>query len=255
MTINRDDLLALALGLLTPEEEARVQAALDADPALMAEYRADLEALHHLPDDLPPAEVPAGAEERLLARLHAERPAATVQSTPATPAPATPAPATPAPATPAPAAPVSQPLFPTGHAAPVARPARLNWRGGLLGLVAAVALGVLFLRPAAPTDLLSEFAGTPGAVTQELATAGQPLGQLIRLPDGRAYLHLTAAAPSERVYQLWRIENETPVSAGVFDGQGILIPTLNEGQTIAVSVEPRGGSRQPTTQPILVQSL
>ncbi|MFN4251030.1 anti-sigma factor domain-containing protein [Deinococcus sp.] len=250
MTINRDDLLALALGLLTPEEEARVQAALDADPALMAEYRADLEALHHLPDDLPPAEVPAGAEERLLARLHAERPAAPVQSTPATPAPATPAPATPAPA-----APVSQPLFPTGSAAPAARPARLNWRGGLLGLVAAVALGVLFLRPAAPTDLLSEFAGAPGAVTQELATAGQPLGQLIRLPDGRAYLHLTAAAPSERVYQLWRIENETPVSAGVFDGQGILIPTLNEGQTIAVSVEPRGGSRQPTTQPILVQSL
>lgn len=250
MTINRDDLLALALGLLTPEEEARVQAALDADPALMAEYRADLEALHHLPDDLPPAEVPAGAEERLLARLHAERPAAPVQSTPATPAPATPAPATPAPAEP-----VSQPLFPTGRAAPAARPARLNWRGGLLGLVAAVALGVLFLRPAAPTDLLSEFAGAPGAVTQELATAGQPLGQLIRLPDGRAYLHLTAAAPSERVYQLWRIENETPVSAGVFDGQGILIPTLNEGQTIAVSVEPRGGSRQPTTQPILVQSL
>lgn len=240
MTINRDDLLALALGLLTPEEEARVQAALDADPALMAEYRADLEALHHLPDDLPPAEVPAGAEERLLARLHAERPAAPVQSTPAAPAPA---------------APVSQPLFPTGRAAPAARPARLNWRGGLLGLVAAVALGVLFLRPAAPTDLLSEFAGAPGAVTQELATAGQPLGQLIRLPDGRAYLHLTAAAPSERVYQLWRIENETPVSAGVFDGQGILIPTLNEGQTIAVSVEPRGGSRQPTTQPILVQSL
>lgn len=232
MTINRDDLLALALGLLTPEEEARVQAALDADPALMAEYRADLEALHHLPDDLPPAEVPAGAEERLLARLHAEQPA-----------------------TPAPAAPVSQPLFPTGSAAPAARPARLNWRGGLLGLVAAVVLGVLFLRPAAPTDLLSEFAGAPGAVTQELATAGQPLGQLIRLPDGRAYLHLTAAAPSERVYQLWRIENETPVSAGVFDGQGILIPTLNEGQTIAVSVEPRGGSRQPTTQPILVQSL
>ncbi|MFC6800948.1 hypothetical protein ACFQDE_03665 [Deinococcus caeni] len=97
MTINRDDLLALALGLLTPEEEARVQAALDADPALMAEYRADLEALHHLPDDLPPAQVPAGAEERLLARLHAERPAAQ--------------------ATPAPSAPVSQPLFPDGQAA------------------------------------------------------------------------------------------------------------------------------------------
>ena len=236
MTINRDDLLALALGLLTPEEEARVQAALDADPALMAEYRADLEALHHLPDDLPPAQVPAGAEERLLARLHAERPAAQ--------------------ATPAPGAPVSQPLFPDGQAAQGApRPGRLNWRGGLLALVAAVALGVMFLRPSEPADLLSEFAGAPGAVTQELGATGRPLGQLIRLPDGRAYLHLSAAAPEQRVYQLWRIENQTPVSAGVFDGQGILIPALKDGQTIAVSVEPRGGSQQPTTQPILVQSL
>lgn len=242
MTINRDDLLALALGLLSPDEEARVQAALDADPALMAEYRADLDALHRLPDDLPPAEVPAGAEERLMARL---------SSTAEMGGPA----------------PASVPLFPDApgpndpgpHAGPAEGSARrspwLNWRGGLLALVAAVAAGVLLIRPAPSTDPLSEFARAPGSVTQELATAGQPLGQLIRLPDGRAYLHLTAAAPAQSVYQLWRIEDEKPVSAGVFNGQGIVIPALKDGQTIAVSVEPPGGSRQPTTQPILVQSL
>ncbi|MFT2719554.1 anti-sigma factor domain-containing protein [Deinococcus sp. A31D244] len=236
MTINRDDLLALALGLLSPEEEARVQAALAADPALMADYRADLDALHRLPDDLPPAEVPAGAEDRLMARLNSETGSAPVS------------------------APHSVPLFP---AEPATKPAAvsdrrspwLNWRGGLLALVAAVAAGVLLIRPPQSTDALSEFARAPGSVTQELATAGQPLGQLIRLPDGRAYLHLTAAAPAKSVYQLWRIENETPVPAGVFDGQGIVIPALKDGQTIAVSVEPPGGSRQPTTQPILVQSL
>ncbi|GGR63915.1 anti-sigma E factor [Deinococcus seoulensis] len=247
MTINRDDLLALALGLLNPEEEARVQAALDADPALMAEYRADLDALHRLPDDLPPAEVPAGAEERLMARLNSAVLNSAVASTSA--AAAGPAPA-------------SVPLFPDAPGLDAGRADRserrspwLNWRGGLLALVAAVAVGVLLIRPPQSTDPLSEFARAPGSVTQELATAGQPLGQLIRLPDGRAYLHLTAAAPEKSVYQLWRIENETPVSAGVFDGQGIVIPALKDGQTIAVSVEPPGGSRQPTTQPILVQSL
>ncbi|GAA0500174.1 anti-sigma factor domain-containing protein [Deinococcus depolymerans] len=247
MTINRDDLLALALGLLTPEEEARVQAALNADPALQAEYRADLEALHRLPDDLPAADVPDGAEERLLARLQSERLTTHPQAAPPT---------------------ANVPLFPAASgpdttapgrpAAPVtARSAWGSWRGGLLGLVAAITLGVLLLRPAPPTDTLSEFARTPGAVTQELSTAGQPLGQLIRLPDGRAYLHLTAAAPSERAYQLWRIQGGQPVPAGMFDGQGILIPAAQTGagQTIAVSVEPPGGSPQPTTQPILVHSL
>ena len=62
-------------------------------------------------------------------------------------------------------------------------------------------------------------------------------------------------APQDRVYQLWRIENGQPVSAGVFDGQGIVIPRVQAGQTVAVSVEPAGGSDQPTTTPILIQQL
>ncbi|WP_235910256.1 anti-sigma factor domain-containing protein [Deinococcus kurensis] len=233
--ISREDILALVLGQLAPDDEQRVRAAIEADPALAREYHADLELLHGLPDSLPEAEVPAGAEARLIERLRREEAAVT-------------------------RAPANIPLHPPATApataAPSARPARpMNWRLMLLAVVAAVTLGVIFLRPPATQDLLSEYQTAPGAQSQPLTAGGQAIGELIRLPDGRAYLHLNALAPQDRVYQLWRIEDGKPVSAGLFDGQGVVLPRVQAGQTVAVSVEPAGGSEQPTTTPILIQQL
>ncbi|WP_231724564.1 anti-sigma factor domain-containing protein [Deinococcus actinosclerus] len=228
--ISREDILALALGQLAPDDEQRVRAAIEADPALAREYHADLELLHGLPDSLPEAEVPAGAEARLIERLRREEAAVT-------------------------SAPANIPLHPPATV-PSARPARpMNWRLMLLAVVAAVTLGVIFLRPPATQDLLSEYQTAPGAQSQPLTAGGQAIGELIRLPDGRAYLHLNALAPQDRVYQLWRIEDGKPVSAGLFDGQGVVLPRVQAGQTVAVSVEPAGGSEQPTTTPILIQQL
>ncbi|GAQ21843.1 hypothetical protein DEIGR_101870 [Deinococcus grandis] len=241
--ISREDILALALGQLGPADEQRVRAVIEADPALARDYRADLELLHGLPDSLPDAPVPDGAESRLMDRLARE----TSAHASAAPTP--------------PAAPVGTPpnvpLYPDGQAppTPARSPRGLNWRLMLLAVVAAVTLGVIFLRPPAEQSLLSQYQDTPGAQSQPLAANGQPLGELIRLPDGRAFLHLNALAPQDRVYQLWRIEGGKPVSAGVFDGQGIVIPRVESGQTVAVSVEPTGGSEQPTTTPILIQQL
>lgn len=147
-------------------------------------------------------------------------------------------------------------VLPAVAPVPAAGPARhMNWRLMLLSVVAALTLGVLFLRPQPPADLLSQYSAAPGAQLQPLTANGQDLGQLIRLPDGRAYVHLNVLAPENRVYQLWRIEDGKPVSAGVFDGQGIVIARAQTGQTVAVSVEPTGGSEQPTTTPILVKQL
>ncbi|GGM10480.1 anti-sigma factor domain-containing protein [Deinococcus aerophilus] len=229
MTINPDDLLALALGSLSPQEEARVRAALQQDPEALAQYRADFKALHSLPDALPLAEVPAGAEDRLMARLRAEQAGgrtADAQVPVAAPSPA--------------------PVQPTARVWP--------WRiGGLLALAAAAAL-FFVLRPAG--DPLTRYAAQPGAVTQPLIGADQAqIGQVVRLADGSAYLYLTAAPPSDRVYQLWQIQGTTPVSLGVMDGQGTLVAQAPTGITLAVSVEPPGGSDQPTTTPILVQQL
>ena len=63
-------------------------------------------------------------------------------------------------------------------------------------------------------------------------------------------------APSGKTYQLWFIEDGTPVSAGTFDprdGVAVLrVPQEFEtGSAAAVTIEPTGGSDQPTTDPIL----
>ncbi|GGO34211.1 anti-sigma factor domain-containing protein [Deinococcus humi] len=229
MSIQRDDLIALALGTLSPQDEARVQAALEADPELQAEYSSDLAALHALADHLPPAQVPEGAADRLMARVRAERQAAPP------PLPLTPAQAQEAPTK--------------------AQSGRKNWGLGLGALGLAAALALFFaLRP--PADPLTRYAAMPGAVSQPLTGADQTqIGQVVRLENGSAFLYLSAAPPSDRVYQLWKIEGGTPVSLGVIDGQGKLVQDAPDGLTLAVSVEPPGGSEQPTTTPILVQQL
>ncbi|TFD34929.1 anti-sigma factor [Cryobacterium sp. TMT1-62] len=65
--------------------------------------------------------------------------------------------------------------------------------------------------------------------------------------------------PSDRDYQLWYIGGSGPVPAGIFDSSGtgtgtvwrVLDGSLTAGDTIGVTVEPKGGSEQPTSDPIL----
>jgi anti-sigma-K factor RskA len=63
-------------------------------------------------------------------------------------------------------------------------------------------------------------------------------------------------APSERTYQLWLIDEGEPVSGGTFDVEdGIAIVrtprSLRDFEGAAVSIEPRGGSIAPTTEPFM----
>lgn len=55
------------------------------------------------------------------------------------------------------------------------------------------------------------------------------------------------------VYQLWAIHNGTPTSVGVVEdpdaGAAMAMPA--SGTTVAITVEPPGGSTEPTTKPIL----
>jgi anti-sigma-K factor RskA len=58
-------------------------------------------------------------------------------------------------------------------------------------------------------------------------------------------------------YQLWYIGAAGPISAGTFDSDGsgtvwrVLDGTMTAGDTVGVTVEPKGGSEQPTTDPIV----
>ena len=58
----------------------------------------------------------------------------------------------------------------------------------------------------------------------------------------------------QHVYQLWSINGGAPTSAGVLDdpGTGASMDLPATGSQVAITVEPAGGSDQPTTEPIVV---
>ncbi len=77
---------------------------------------------------------------------------------------------------------------------------------------------------------------------------------------GEVYLDaagLSATDPTQQ-YQLWALQGEKPVSMGVFDSNEEYFSVLEKMETIrqadafAVTLEPRGGSRQPTLSALQV---
>ncbi|MDI2028887.1 anti-sigma factor [Saccharopolyspora sp. TS4A08] len=67
------------------------------------------------------------------------------------------------------------------------------------------------------------------------------------------------AAPADRTYQLWFIGGAGPTSAGVLPsaptGEPLMTAMPADARQLAVTVEPRGGSAQPTTEPIMVMAV
>ena len=61
------------------------------------------------------------------------------------------------------------------------------------------------------------------------------------------------ALSEEQVYQLWSIEGATPESVGVLDDpdSGASMAMPDEGTQVAITIEPSGGSEQPTTDPVV----
>ena len=66
--------------------------------------------------------------------------------------------------------------------------------------------------------------------------------------------------PDDRTGQVWVINDDVPEPSGLLDSSGNMAMTaittpLSEADTIAVTVEPAGGSDKPTTDPVLVKEL
>ena len=92
----------------------------------------------------------------------------------------------------------------------------------------------------------------------------RPLGQLIANPnDKSAVVVISGLPPLEpgKTYQVWLI-GDAPVSAGLLtvdeNGQSVLIITSEESigsfESLGISIEPEGGSEQPTLDQIVVLS-
>jgi anti-sigma-K factor RskA len=105
----------------------------------------------------------------------------------------------------------------------------------------------------------------PGSrmVTLEGSEAAQRVqAEVMILEDDRAVLMAEdmPRLPENRAYQIWVIEGDVPRPSSLFAPQGASVAAvvedpLDEADAIAVTVEPEGGSPQPTTDPMLIGKL
>lgn len=250
MKIDDDTLIAYALGMLTPEEEDEVARYLQGHPEAAAEVQAHFEALAAFALSHEPEELPADAEERLLARVRQ------TGAGDANPRPGS-------------AEPPSAPDVPQHGKEVIVLPRKAASRerrhAWWLGLAAAAAALILawfgFLGPQVQIwqaqRQLEEICARPGAACQVLVDdANRPIGILARRPDNSLFVLLESDPPAAQVYQAWEIVEGTPFSVGVFEGRVIDIrEPLSPESVFGVTLEPPGGSEQPTTAPFVVVQL
>ncbi|MFJ8635299.1 anti-sigma factor domain-containing protein [Streptomyces sp. NPDC093568] len=89
---------------------------------------------------------------------------------------------------------------------------------------------------------------------------GRTIGVVASASEGRAVVTLSGYGelPGGRVHQLWLMRPDVqPRSLGLFDGDTPLVAAgLDKSATsLAVTVEPDGGSPQPTSQPVVQLAL
>lgn len=158
--------------------------------------------------------------------------------------------------------------MPEGDHLAVARRRRVGRRRPVLLLaVAAVAL-LLFggglavdrsLQPPSQTSAFSQIASASDVQRTEAAVAGGGTASVMwskSLNESAVVLN-DVNQPSGKALQVWVVTGATAKSVGLYDppaGQQyeIMPGALGANQHVAVTVEPAGGSPQPTTKPIVV---
>lgn len=136
-------------------------------------------------------------------------------------------------------------------------------RVGLAFATAAVALLVVAV-------LLGRGDGTPsaasllgGPVAAEVSLTPAGTGRVLLRRDGRAVAEVTlAAAPAGKVYEAWVMRGgdvRRAEPAGLTDGGGtaavVLTRRARAGDVIGFTLEPDGGSRAPTSEPVAAGRL
>jgi len=264
---------AYSVGATDPEETALVERLLPLCPEAAMELDEYLAMNQAMLRSVPAAQPPAGLHDKLMAAV-ASTPA---QSTAIRPTPT-----------------LSNVKPPTAQTTapitPVARPRGLRTNRWIAGLaVAAAALLIISnvywvsqvndLRQQQQTftallrnqeDALASL-GTGRAnrvqlVSTDTQAQNNVLATVLWTPQSPTALIYSDNLPNlapDKAYQLWLIKGTQPVSAGVFqlDSQGVGVLIFNSDQpmtdfnAVAISTEPAGGSKQPTTTPIAAAQL
>ncbi|WP_082498998.1 MULTISPECIES: anti-sigma factor [unclassified Rathayibacter] len=253
-----------ALGILTPDEEARFARYLDEHPEARGEADEFSAVAEALASSAPPIAPSPALKTDLMALI------ATTPQLPAPAAPETASEQTEAPRLRAVTTPDEAPA-PARHGAEARSRSRWFARPAVY-LSAAAAAAVIVVGGVTLPPLLAPDAGQTQQLTaleqirsapdvQETAGAlatGETATLVWSSSLGRSALVVDdlAALPDDKTYELWYIGTSGAVPAGTFDGGdgrtvAPLEGTLAAGAVVAVTVEDAGGSDVPTTDPIL----
>lgn len=113
------------------------------------------------------------------------------------------------------------------------------------------------VRAEARADLLTDLLAEPGAtVLAGPLTGGGEAVAVLTEARGAVVVDGLPALEADRVYQVWAMRDGVPVPAGFLDGSAgtasEVLADYRPGDGVALSVEPAGGSPQPTTTPLVV---
>lgn len=268
-----DALAAFSLDALDADERAAVEDALSDSPDLRAKADAYSESAAQLADLVVPVTPPPALKDRLMARLDAApqldadggsdadadggsrpRQAAAPQSRAAEPEAAVPSPTA---------------DRPPGPAEITARRRWFQRPGAIIAAAAAsvvlivgVIVGIGWSGPNGwgaqrEMDAIAEAADVQSA-THEIEGGGA-VTLYWSAEQGRSGVVVEGLPElgADETYELWYIDDDGPQSAGTFDMRGdetwrVLDGPFAPGVAVGVTVEPAGGSPQPTTDPIVV---
>ncbi|AEV73786.1 hypothetical protein MycrhN_3261 [Mycolicibacterium rhodesiae NBB3] len=152
---------------------------------------------------------------------------------------------------------------------PLARKTR-PWRATILAAAAALVIGLgalgvgLALRPAPTVSTADQVFAAPDVRTISGDIPGGGTATVVFSREKNAgVLVMNNVAPPQTgtVYQMWLINDSGPHSAGTMDAQAVapsttaVLPDLDGSSTLAFTIEPPGGSAQPTTEPFAALPL
>jgi anti-sigma-K factor RskA len=229
----RSLLAPYALGAVGREEEAAVRAHLQTCDECRAEAESYAGVVPHLALVADEEPLPAGFADRLMSEVSGTR-------------------------------------APEGHRARAPRESKATRRGSVRRLLPGLAFGaaaiVIVILGALVVDLRSDLdlqrEVAEGLLSEDARTLAGSDAQAAIVPTDEGSVFVARGmqgAPSGRTYQLWFIDEGAPTSGGTFeveDGFATLATdqTLGEVDAVAVTLEPAGGSDQPTTEPLMTSS-
>lgn len=144
----------------------------------------------------------------------------------------------------------------------VLRPRIKRWQTAVLAAAAALVIGLgalgvgLALRPAPSPSTAAQVFAAPDVrtVSSDIPGGGTATVVFSREKNAGVLVMNNVAPPAPgTVYQMWLIDDKGPQSAGTMDAEAVapsttaVLPDLGDSQALAFTVEPPGGSQQPTT--------